>query len=103
MTARTATVIGNKKGKLQFGQNVKEMKTLTVETDATVDAGDTVSIDYGYYGITTVLGVKGWKHTTDNSVVVTENPTTVVASSVMTITVPAGSDNDKRIYQLYYI
>ena len=102
MTARTATVIGNNVGTLQFGENVKELKSLIFETANTVDATNTIAVTYANYGITTVHAIRGWKHTTDKSVVVEENPTTALSSGVFTITVPAGTDNDKRIYQLWY-
>ena len=104
MTARTATVLGtrNPNNALQFGDKIRELKSLILETDATVDATDYITVNYARYGITTVQAIHGFKHTTDNSVVTVEQPTTSVTASVMTITVPAGTDNDKRIYQLFY-
>lgn len=104
MTARTSSVIGtrNPKNKLQFGERIRELKSVIIETASTVDAGNTITITYADYGITTAQGIQGFKHTTDNSVVVVENPTTTVTSSVMSIVVPAGTDNDKRVYQLFY-
>ena len=104
MTARTSSVLGTKNPtlSLQFGRRVRELKSLILETANTVDAADFIIVDYARYGITTVQAVYGFKHTTDNSVVVVEQPTTSVTNSVMTITVPAGTNDDKRIYQLFY-
>lgn len=103
MTARTATIIkGDNVGNLQFGKSVGEMKTLVLETANTVDATNTIEVSYARYGITNLYFVAGFKHTTDNQVIVTENPTTSVSASVLTITVPAGSDDDKRVYVIFY-
>jgi len=102
MTARTATYIGNNVGKLQFGESVKELKSMIFETANTVDATNTVVITLASYGMTTIHAVRGWKHTTDNSVIVEENPTTALAAGVFTMTVPSGTNDDKRIYQVWY-
>lgn len=68
------------------------------------DAGDTTTVDlWQECGMKRLLGIKGFKHTTNNSVVVTENPTCTVNNGVLTITVPAGSDNDLRVYMLFGI
>ena len=68
----------------------------------TTDAGDTVDITLADYGITPtgLIAVQGWKHTTDGSVVETENPTTTVTAGVLTITVPAGTNDDFRVYKI---
>lgn len=73
---------------------------IVIKTINTVDAADTLTVDLTKYGIKAagLMGVKGYKHTTDNSVSVTENPTTAVSSGTLTITVPAGTDNDARFY-----
>jgi hypothetical protein len=77
---------------LKFG-----MLTLNDETDAT----DTVTVDmFKEFGIKKLLGIKGFKHTTNNSVVVTEDPTCTVDQESAVLTVPAGSDNDMRVYML---
>lgn len=104
MTARTATVIGTKNStnQLQFGERARELKKLVIETANTADAANTIGVDYNRYGITTVQAVLGFKHTTDNSVIVEENPTTVLSATGMTLTVPAGTNDDKRVYHLFY-
>lgn len=71
-------------------------------TKNTVDATDTIEYSLAKLGISAegLIGVYGWKHTTDNSVSVKEFPTTTVASGVLTMTVPGGSDNDPRFYMV---
>lgn len=103
MAAVTPTIIKGDKIGVRGNKQVNVLKSLWVETANTVDAADTIDVMYADHGISTVLGVRGYKHTTDGSVVVTENPTTSVTSGVMTLTVPAGTDDDKRVYQLFYI
>ena len=73
------------------------LKVLWIETANTADAADTYAITLADYGISKVLAVQSWKHTTDNSVIVTEANTTAVSAGVLTITVAAGTDNDKRV------
>jgi len=90
-------------GALQFNVMYNHNNTLIIETANTVDAADTIPVSFAKFGITTVLAVMGYKHTTDNSVVVTEDPTIAVASSILTLTVPAGTDDDKRVYEILYV
>ena len=85
------------------GRVVNEVQCILIETSNEVDAGDTFTFDMATVGATTLLGVDGCKHTTDNSVIVTENPTTTVSSTTITFTVIAGSDDDKRIARIYVI
>jgi len=104
MAAETAIIQSGSEVGIRDGRNqVNIVKQLVIYTANTVDAADTFTLTYANYGITTVLGVYGVKHTTDNSVIVAENPTTAVTSSVMTFTVPAGTDNDTRVAIVYYI
>ena len=72
----------------------KEIMAVTADT---ADATDTFTVTLSDYGITTLLNVKGFKHTTNNSVIVLEQPTTAVAAGVLTVTIPGGSDNDIRV------
>ena len=73
-----------------------------VSTLNTVDATDTIALTLANVGISPkgLIGVYGWKHTTDNSVSAKEFPTTAVASGVLTITVPGGTSNDPRFYMV---
>ncbi|NOR84825.1 hypothetical protein GQ473_01800 [archaeon] len=73
---------------------------IVIKTINTADAADTLTVDLTKYGIKAdgLLGVVGFKHTTDNSVMVQEQPTTAVSSGTLTLTVPAGTDDDARFY-----
>ena len=73
---------------------------IVIKTINTVDAADTLAVDLTKYGIKAdgFVGVLGFKHTTDNSVSVQEQPTTSVTTGTITLTVPAGTDNDARFY-----
>lgn len=79
-----------------------ELKSIVITLPNTTDAADTTTVTLANYGInpTGLLMVEGWKHTTDGSVIVEENPTTAVSAGVLTITVPAGTDNDYRVYRI---
>lgn len=105
MTATTdyAIVTGNKIGINQAGHEVNELKSIVFCTDNTVDAGNTIAITLADYGITTVKGVYAWKETTDGSVIVTEADTTAVAAGILTVTIIAGTDNDPRTIQVFYV
>ena len=78
------------------------MKIIMVQTRNTVDAADTIAVNLANYGMagSGFIAILGWKHTTDNSVVVTEAPTTSVTTDTLTITVPSGTDNDLRVYMI---
>lgn len=73
-----------------------------ISTKNTVDASDTIAVSLAKLGISAagLIGVYGWKHTTDNSVSVIEFPTTAVSSGTLTITVPSGTSNDPRFYMV---
>jgi hypothetical protein len=71
----------------------------------TTDAGDTTSIDvFDKFGITKVLAVEEFSHTTTNSVVKEETlVTTAFSKGILTVTVPAGTNDDKRVIIIYGI
>lgn len=71
----------------------------------TADAADTVALDvYDLFEITKVLVVEEFAHTTTDSVVIQEAlVTTAVTGTTLTVTIPAGSDNDKRVIVVYGI
>lgn len=69
-----------------------------VQTKNTADAADTLAFDMADYGGNQLIGVLGFKHTTDNSVMVNEQPTSSVTGTTLTLTVPSGTDNDPRFY-----
>ena len=73
---------------------------LLVYTVNTVDDGDTLTVDLTSYGINNFLGANGYIHTTEDSVIVAEAPTTAVSSGVLTLTVGGSTDNKKRTYTI---
>lgn len=103
MGAVIATIVGsNIFTDTVSDRNISQFKCLVIETANTVDATDTFTVDLANYGGTTLLGIDGCKHTTDNSVITTEAPTTTVSSTTVTMTVPSGTNDDKRIAKLYF-
>ena len=75
-----------------------DYKEILVETTDTADDTDTVVVTLANFGITNVKTVKGWTHTTNDSVVIVEAPTTSVTTGVLTITVGGSTDNKKRVF-----
>jgi len=76
---------------------------IIVPTAATANSGDTFTVTLSQHGIspTGLIGVLGWVHTTANSVVVQEQPTTSVAAGVLTVTVGGSSVTNKgRYYEI---
>lgn len=77
-------------------------KVIMVETANTVDTADEIPITLKDYGITTFLGVIGFIHSTEDSIVIQEQPTTAVSSGVLTITIGGTLASDqKRVYIIY--
>lgn len=76
------------------GENVE----VIVETAATADTADTIVLTLNDYGILDggLLLVDGFIHTTANSVIVAEAPTTAVSSGVLTITIGGSTVSDKK-------
>ena len=77
------------------------VKMIRVVTDATVDDGDTITVDLSKFGCTNIHGIQGFSASTTGSVLVTEAPATAVSSSTLTITVGGSADNRVRIYILW--
>ena len=77
-------------------------KMIMVETPSTADPGDTIAIVLASYGISTFLGISGNVHTTENSVIANEAPTTSVTTGTLTITISGATNTDKkRVYFVY--
>lgn len=76
------------------------VKLLMVTAPNTTDDGDTIAIDLSSYGCNSFLGMLGWIHTTEGSVVVQEQPTVSVSGSTVTLTVGGSTDNKARVYLL---
>lgn len=65
---------------------------------ATTDDGDTIAVDLSDYGATGIDWIMGWIHSTTDSILVQEQPTTSVTTGTLTITVGGSTDNKKRTY-----
>lgn len=77
-------------------------KTLLVSTVSSVDTGDTFDVDLSAYGAGAMMGIIGFVHTTQNSVVVQEQPTTTMSGLTLTVTVGGtGADNLARHYVIF--
>src|SRR3990167_2651111 len=79
-----------------------ELKVVVLCLANTVDAADTVAVTLSNVGIsaTGLLIVEGWVHTTDGSVIAPETVTSSVTAGVVTVTIPAGTNNDFRVVRL---
>lgn len=99
----TARVLDTDFDVVDAGPGGMGIKILCVRTSNEVDATDTIPVTLTDFGIhaSGLIGVIGFKHTTDNSVMEQEQPTTAVAGGVLTITVPSGTDDDPRFYLIY--
>ncbi len=72
------------------------VKVLMWELPDTVIGGtDTVQIDLNDYGATQLLTIDVWDQTTTGSVVISEEPTTVVTTGVLVVTL-GGSDTGAK-------
>lgn len=76
-------------------------KMIKIETPATADDGDTIDVTLSNYGIKTVEAILGFTHSTTDSVIITEAPTTSVTSGVLTITIGGSTDNKKRVFLIF--
>ena len=74
---------------------------LKIETADTADDGDTIVVTLADYGMKTIEGILGFTHSTTDSVVITEAPTTSVTSGVLTITIGGSTDNKKRVIYVF--
>lgn len=76
------------------------LKRIFIQTRNTVDATDTIAVDMASYGGKDLLAINGWVHTTDGSVITAESVTCAVSGTTVTITIPAGTDDDTRVIEL---
>jgi hypothetical protein len=74
---------------------------ISAVTAATVDDGDTFTVDLSDYGCTNIHGIIGFQEGTTGSVITTEAPTTSVSSSTLTVTVGGGDDNKVRSFLIW--
>jgi len=103
-TATHNTSIHYRPSKNSITGGVPRFKTGMIELAATADNGDTTVVDIAQrWGMTRVLGVLGFIHTTANSVVVEEAPVTAYDGTKLTITVGGSTPNKQRMYVVYGI
>jgi len=105
MTATTSTIVGNLAGEV-FTEgianiNARQIKALLVTTPATTGAHHTIEVNLRAYGLKNVLSVSGYVHTTINSVIAGEAPTTAVSGTTLTITVGGTAYNTTRAYLIF--
>lgn len=88
----TATTIAT-----AYRRATEDLVWLILETAATADNSYTLDVDLQTYGIAEdgLLGIYVWGHSTLNSVVAVEDPTTAVSSGTLTITGGVVSGTDK--------
>ena len=73
------------------------LKTIYFQTRDDVDATDTLVITLANFGIGSVIFILANVHTTNGSVMTIEAVTSAVSAGVLTVTIPAGTDNDVRV------
>jgi hypothetical protein len=97
-------------GEITSGSTIREVlpntagKLIKVTTAATADTDDTIVVDLADYGVSVedFGGVIGFVHTTENSIMEQEQPTTSVSGTELTITVGGSTVSDKkRVYYIY--
>lgn len=69
----------------------------------TTDDGDTFTVTLADWGMgnNKLGGIIGFIHTTEDSVIAQEQPTTSVTTGTLTVTVGGSTDNKKRSYRLW--
>lgn len=83
------------------GQPLQGFKTAVISTVTTADSGDTIAVSLDNIGGGSVCGVIGFTHTTVNSVVVQEQPTTTMSGRTLTITIGGAANNQARHFLLF--
>lgn len=74
---------------------------LKIETETTVDNGDTIVVTLADYGMATIEAILGFQHGATDSQITTEAPTTSVSSGVLTITVGGSTADKKRVFLVF--
>ena len=72
--------------------------SIKVTTANTATTDDTIAIDLSDFGATGIDSILGFHHSTEDSIVVQEQPTTAVSSSILTITVGGTASTGKKTY-----
>ena len=69
------------------------VKMIQPGLDATVDDGDSFTVDLTKSGCTNIQGIQGFPECTTAQVITTEAPTTSVSNGTLKLTVGRGSDS----------
>ena len=76
-----------------------DLKMGYITVPASSSRQSTIDVNlFAEFGIKRFLGIKGYAHTTEDSVIVAENPTTTVNNGKLTITIANSNDDAKRFY-----
>lgn len=77
-------------------------RLIQIETPATADNTDYVTITLADYGMASVEVVDTFRHTTTDSVIVPgDNATTAVSSGDLTITIGGSTSDKKRVFHVW--
>ena len=96
MTDRTST-----RKEMITAMGAKLVVLSTIDSPTLTGGTDTLTMTLADYGLKQVLAVKGYVHTTDNSVMVADAGTTAVATGILTYTTESANDNKKRVVLVY--
>ncbi len=77
------------------------VKVIQVVTDATVDDGDTLTVDLTKFGCTNIHGIIGFQEDTTGEAISASAPTTTVSSGTLTITVGGSDDDLIRVFTIW--
>ncbi len=103
MTATVATaIVGNDVGRINFDEDRTRAiatKIVLIETGF-ISNSVTFTFKLSTYGFSKILGIYGVAHSTANSVMFTEAPTTSVTGDTVTVTVGNKAGDTKGRYYL---
>jgi len=85
------------------GFSFQTLRAALILTEATVDDGDTVALARTDINLTTPGGQVGYTHSTADSIVITEAPTTSDDGTTKTLTVGGATDDKARAIVLFYV
>ena len=94
------TALGEVGDVTQVAPNAGVKVLLWELADTVIGGTDTVQIDLGDFGASTLLAIDVYDQTTTGSVVVSEPPTTVVTAGVLVVTL-GGSDTGAKTVIIY--
>lgn len=77
------------------------VKMIQSVLDATVDDGDSFTVDLTKFGCTNIHGIQGFQESTTGQVIITEAPTTSVSNGTLKVTVGGGDDNKVRSFIIW--